>query len=341
MGQYRPMFNIALEHTYFNDGRFPGVTFTPTAESERLMLNNNLITRKRNDGITVFFDSEHIDSLKLYAEDADDPLRINFECDSEHSNFQNFTISSIFEENKTLFFDSTNTDGSDFGKKYLHVDDFVSSQDLVKCFNAPTDFDEDQVSVMDFSATRKLIFDSQQTESNPHGKRHVDSTDPSTGEQLQKNVLASRKMLSDTRKASVGLFSILITPDELSELHQGSTQSYNDYHVRFQARETYWKYYLVGDANQPSAYIKDIDGKVEFEDLGEELLSNGKSARIFISKQTLPLQARAKQKFQLLVKKNGRTKVYVRRLAVASAKRINKQIVNGNELFVSEIYINF
>jgi len=31
----------------------------------------------------------------------------------------------------------------------------------------------------------------------------------------------------------------------------------------------------------------------------------------------------------------------VRRLAVASAKRINKQIVNGNELFVSEIYINF
>ena len=341
MGQYRPMFNIALEHTYFNDGRFPGVTFTPTAESERLMLNNNLITRKRNDGITVFFDSEHIDSLKLYAEDADDPLRINFECDSEHSNFQNFTISSIFEENKTLFFDSTNTDGSDFGKKYLHVDDFVSSQDLVKCFNAPTDFDEDQVSVTDFSATRKLIFDSQQTESNPHGKRHVDSTDPSTGEQLQKNVLASRKMLSDTRKASVGLFSILITPDELSALHQGSTQSYNDYHVRFQAREIYWKYYLVGDANQPSAYIRDIDGKVEFEDLGEELLSNGKSARIFISKQTLPLQARAKQKFQLLVKKNGRTKVYVRRLAVASAKRINKQIVNGNELFVSEIYINF
>lgn len=341
MGQYRPMFNIALEHTYFNDGRFPGVTFTPTAESERLMLNNNLITRKRNDGITVFFDSEHIDSLKLYAEDADDPLRINFECDSEHSNFQNFTNSSIFEENKTLFFDSTNTDGSDFGKKYLHVDDFVSSQDLVKCFNAPTDFDEDQVSVMDFSATRKLIFDSQQTESNPHGKRHVDSTDPSTGEQLQKNVLASRKMLSDTRKASVGLFSILITPDELSALHQGSTQSYNDYHVRFQAREIYWKYYLVGDANQPSAYIRDIDGKVEFEDLGEELLSNGKSARIFISKQTLPLQARAKQKFQLLVKKNGRTKVYVRRLAVASAKRINKQIVNGNELFVSEIYINF
>ena len=154
-------------------------------------------------------------------------------------------------------------------------------------------------------------------------------------------MLASRRALSDTRHASLGLFSILITPDELSALHQGSTQAYNDYHVKFQARETYWKYYLVGDANQPSAYIQDIDGKIEFEDLGEELLSNGSSARIFISKQALPLRARAKQKFQLLVKKNGRSKVYVRRLAVASAKRINKQIVNGNELFVSEIYINF
>ena len=65
MGQYRPMFNIALEHDYFDDGKFPGVSLTPTAESERLMLNNNLITRRRNDGITVFFDSDHIDSLKL------------------------------------------------------------------------------------------------------------------------------------------------------------------------------------------------------------------------------------------------------------------------------------
>ena len=51
------MFNIALEHTYFDDGKFPGVSLTPTADSERRMLNNNLITRKRTDGITVFFDN--------------------------------------------------------------------------------------------------------------------------------------------------------------------------------------------------------------------------------------------------------------------------------------------
>jgi len=341
MGQYRPMFNIALEHTYFDDGKFPGVSLTPTADTERLMLNNNMITRKRTDGITVFFDNDHIESLQLYAADAEDPLRINFECDSEHNNFQNFTTSSVFEEDKTLFFDSTNTDGSTFGKKYLHDDDFVSSKDLVKYFNDSDDFGEDQWSVMDFSGTRKLIFDSQQTKSNPYGKRRIELSDPSTAQQLKKNMLVSRRALSDIRHASLGLFSILITPDELSAFHQGSTQAYNDYHVRFQARETYWKYYLVGDANQPSAYIHDVDGKVEFEDLGEELLSNGSSARIFISKQALPLRARAKQKFQLLVKKNGRSKVYVRRLAVASAKRINKQIVNGNELFVSEIYINF
>ena len=341
MGQYRPMFNIALEHTYFDNGKFPGVSLTPTAESERLMLNNNLITRTRTDGITVFFDNDHIESLQLYAEDPDDPLRINFECNSEYSNFQNFTTSSVFAENKTLFFDSTNTDGSLFGKKYLHVDDFVSSKDLVKYFNGSNDFGENQGSVMDFSGTRKLIFDLQQTESNPFGKSLLQSSDLSYAEQLQKNMLASRRALSDTRHSSLGLFSILITPDELKALHQDSTQAYNDYHVRFQARETYWKYYLVGDANQPNAHIKDVDGKVDFEDLGEEMLSNGSLARIFISKQALPLQARAKQKFQLLVKKNGRTKVYVRRLAVASAKRINKQILNSSELFVSEIYINF
>ena len=35
MGQYRPMFNIALEHTYFDDGKFPGVSLTPTADTEK------------------------------------------------------------------------------------------------------------------------------------------------------------------------------------------------------------------------------------------------------------------------------------------------------------------
>ncbi|MFT4861915.1 MAG: hypothetical protein ACI95C_001127, partial [Pseudohongiellaceae bacterium] len=48
-----------------------------------------------------------------------------------------------------------------------------------------------------------------------------------------------------------------------------------------------------------------------------------------------------KAKFQLLVPKNNRIKVLVNRLAVASAKRINKVKVADKELFVSEIYINF
>ncbi len=341
MGQYRPMFNIALEHTYFGDGKFSGVTFVPTPESERLMLNNNLVIRRRDDGVTVFFDSNNLDSLQLYAEDEDDPLRINFECNSEYLNFQNFTASSVFQKNKTLFFDSASTDGNGFGKKYLHSEDFASSQDLVKFFNGPDDIAEDQVSIMNFSGERTLLFNSEQTDSNPNGKTILGSSNSASSENLQKNLVAARNHPRDKILPTIGLFSILITPSELEALHQDTTQSYNDYHVKFKARETYWKYYLVGDANQPSAVIKDIDGNIEFNDLGEELLSDGRHARILISKQALPLQDRAKQKFQLLVTRNGRTKIFVRRLAVASAKRINKQIVDGKELFVSEIYINF
>jgi hypothetical protein len=86
MGQYKPMFNISMEHTYFSDGKLTGVELVPTAESAKIMSNANLVLRKRQDGVTVFFDNDYIDALRLYAEDETDPLRLNFECEIDNSN---------------------------------------------------------------------------------------------------------------------------------------------------------------------------------------------------------------------------------------------------------------
>ncbi len=283
------MFNISLEHTYFNSGKLSGVNFLPTAETQKLMHNVNLVSRKRPDGLTVFFDGEHLDALKLHASDEDDPLRVEFKCEVGHENFQNFTSSSVFEPNKTLYFDSANTQSQPLGKKYLHAEEFVSSAELV---DSPS---------------------------------------------LQ----AAHANIADRRSPSLGVISIQITDDELSELATGTTQEFNDYTIRFKARETYWKYFLIGEANREGAYLRDVNGEIEFEDLGEEQVADGRMARIFMTSKPIPMQDRAKPKLQLVITKNNRPKVLVSRLAVPTAKRINKVIHQDRELFVSEIYVNF
>ncbi len=341
MGQYKPMFNISMEHTYFSDGKLTGVELVPTAESAKIMNNANLVLRRRQDGVTVFFDNDYIDALRLYAEDESDPLQLNFECEIDNSNFQNFTAASAFAENKTLFFDSNATDNAVLGKKYLHSNDHVSELDLAENFTSQRALNASHGSVLYFSQSRALLFSAEQTALNPKGKEKLSPQDTQQLANLGQNAARASGSPARRRQPSLGLVSISVTPDELTQLTQSAQSAYNDYHIRFKARETHWKYVLVGDANREGAFIKDASGEMEFNNLGEEMLADGRMGKVFLSQQAIAFKDRAKPKFQLLVPKNNRIKVLVSRLAVASAKRINKVKVAGKELFVSEIYINF
>jgi len=192
---------------------------------------------------------------------------------------------------------------------------------------------------MRFSESRALLFDSEQTKKNPAGKTELDQSDKTRNIEITRNFVRVSSPAS-RKQPSLGLVSIQVTQEELEQLIQSPPQVYNDYHIRFKARETYWKYFLVGDANREGVFLKDVNGEIEFDYLGEETLADGRQAKVFLTNQAIPMRDRAKHKFQLLVPKNNRTKVLVKRLAMASAKRINKVRVEDRELFVSEIYVN-
>jgi len=191
-----------------------------------------------------------------------------------------------------------------------------------------------------FSERRALLFGPEQTRKNPTGKTPLDIADADRNVELTRDLIRGSSPAS-RQPPSLGLVSILVTPEELEQLTKNPPQLYNDYHIRFLARETHWKYFLVGDANRQGAFVKDVDGEIDFDELGEEELADGRRAKVFLSRQAIPLRDRAKPRFQLQIPKNNRIKVLVSRLAVASAKRINKVFVGDRELFVSEIYVNF
>jgi hypothetical protein len=113
-----------------------------------------------------------------------------------------------------------------------------------------------------------------------------------------------------------------------------------DYVVRFAARETVWKYYVLGLAPKIAPHVADADSRFEFVAGADESLAGGRKARVFRSGSPITLRDRFDMRLQLRESSAGNGKVLVRRLPVATAAQIYREVVDGNETVVSEIYVN-
>jgi hypothetical protein len=117
------------------------------------------------------------------------------------------------------------------------------------------------------------------------------------------------------------------------------------YSIRFDSRQRYWKYYLLGklvsENNSSTGFrVVDPDKQFEFEATGEERLSDQSVAYTFRSKQQIPFNDYYPFRFQLLQKGQGEEIAVINRLPVASIKQIGTDTVADKPTVVAEIYIN-
>ena len=113
------------------------------------------------------------------------------------------------------------------------------------------------------------------------------------------------------------------------------------YCIKFVARQTFWKYYLLGGGVKGRPFIFDADQEVEFESTGETVLPDNRIAQTFRSKQRLPLAEKSQLRFQLRENGHGGEKIIIKRLPVARASQTGKDVVAEHGMLVSEIYINY
>jgi len=118
-----------------------------------------------------------------------------------------------------------------------------------------------------------------------------------------------------------------------------STQKH--YCIRFNTRKTIWKYHLLGNIWNETAYITDLNNQAQFDFIGESIFSENRRAYTFMSKKAIPLLERSSYRFQLRDKVTNSGKVLIKRLPVASTSQIHKEKINGKETVVSEIFINY
>ena len=170
-----------------------------------------------------------------------------------------------------------------------------------------------------------------------HDENYVAEKDfKKLGSPLVEEVLDKKDMLA--RPAFI--VNIGITQKESSLLDKPLKTNCKNYYLSFGARQTFWKYYLLGSLERKKAYIVDLENKTIFESVGRESLSDNRSALTFRSKTPIPLQDRYDWRFQLREKCPEGEKVLIKRLPVASADQVSREIIGKKEALVSEIYIN-
>ena len=111
--------------------------------------------------------------------------------------------------------------------------------------------------------------------------------------------------------------------------------------IRFNAKRTVWKYYLLSQKRSAAVYINDLDKQQEFTFGGDEWLTDNRQAKTYFSKKPLVLSEKSSYRFQLKEKGESGERVLLSRLPLASGELYGKTQINGKYVTVSEIYVNY
>ena len=115
------------------------------------------------------------------------------------------------------------------------------------------------------------------------------------------------------------------------------------YVIRFAARETVWKYCLVGDWCEPALQVIDLARQVAFEPAPAHTLADGRVALAFRSIGPVALQQLPRERFQLCSRGGDRgqaEKVIVKRLPAAAPRHFSREVIDGVPALVSEIFVH-
>lgn len=119
------------------------------------------------------------------------------------------------------------------------------------------------------------------------------------------------------------------------------TADKQSFYCNFAARSSLWRYFVMGNLGGNSPAIVDPDNRVEFEQREDVLLVGNRPARVFRSKDAIPLQEMPTCRFQLKAQGNGSARVLIKRLPAASKNRLGMDEIDGKKEIVFENYINF
>ena len=318
MGAYQPLFSIKVTHNYFLDARCRDLRFVPSADFDDLTKKIGLLLRASQSGIAVFYDEERLDALVSYAKDKHRPLRFGFRVFCGDSHFQNYTDLNPPKDKPYLILRNRYVQRGEQEVLSLHANEFVDAG----CYwssDVPSFCEKDKL--QDLTPEQRVPC-----------------------EQCEwSEVLNSLLTPSDKKASPCFLLSIDAVADGSGLFDSEFNVTPRDFVINFNSRECYWKYYLIGDVRDDQPVVVNMDDKhqVAFSSLTEEWLPDGRHVWSAISESMLEVREYSDYHFQLKTAANGGGKVLIKRLPVAPANRVTQAVIDGEKVFLSEIFVNF
>jgi hypothetical protein len=114
-----------------------------------------------------------------------------------------------------------------------------------------------------------------------------------------------------------------------------------EFHVRFDAASSHWKYLLCG-AGKVDGELAVVDpaGGIAFARFADVALTERERADVFLSTREIPMRQRSDARFQLRLRTAAGEKIVIKRLPHASPGSRIRERRDGGEILVSEIFIN-
>ncbi len=125
-----------------------------------------------------------------------------------------------------------------------------------------------------------------------------------------------------------------VTTDQLLE-----SPDAGQHYLNFRSLKTYYKYYVFNYREIENLKIQDVDKKIEFSGMQEQL-ENAKIARVFISTRPIMSLYQSRRHFQLMEESSGAPRVIMDYMPMPRPGCYYTDQVNGERVVVSEIFIN-
>jgi hypothetical protein len=184
---------------------------------------------------------------------------------------------------------------------------------------------------------RILYFDNRRAKDDLTGHIVLHTRDYVSEEDLSEPTAALKTSLSKMDGIVKPLCVVNICAKDKTAylLDQKNRIAKKNYSIRFDTRETFWRYYFLGKMRRENLYIADPNDKIGFEKPRKVELPGNRLALCFTSTSAIPLMETPSHQFQLKEKNAGNGKVVIKWLPAASADRIHKD----GDKDISEIFM--
>lgn len=148
---------------------------------------------------------------------------------------------------------------------------------------------------------------------------------------------ASLTCIRDVRTAAPAMVLQVTVSDRLLDT---PVPAQRQFHVRFDAAGSHWKYILFGAPADGAARVVDLAGDIAFEYLPNVDIADRRRADVFLSTRAIPMREVQAVRFQLRAATADGDKVLIKRMPHAGVGTRCRDSRDGHEILVSEIFIN-